>query len=1610
MGIEYLGPLERRENYDPEVVRAALKYGIDPDLAVSVHRQEYNPDQWVSTAGARGPMQLMPGTARELGVDPDDPQQNIDGGVRYLGQMLKAFGGDQVLALAAYNAGPGRVKAGTLPIETRRYTRDVIYRAKKLRQAAPEIEYLGPLEEEAQEIEYLGPLEDYAGDLNAGIAEMKQMEPAGPPEPTFLQKASFPAPEQSPDEMALGVRGISNAVKEVGAGLGGALERLATPEEPARDVEDWLTRVLPQSAKKTAFQLNPLVVAYGMIKPFTDKVIEMATRNPEELASGKFANEWIDPILTNIEALSEFMGAPVGVYGLEKAREKWLSDPVGSAVALVSLFAGARSATRETLKPKKEIPKTEEPAPAERVKPEEPVVEEFGKIPEEPIAPVEEARPGEAETRPEEPEYLGPLDELEAEKQAWRDIYSEEMAGIKSDVYEVADLIRKSGISLDSLKDFDKPVRALGRAGLVGVVRKRGGLSLDVIAADYGYPSAEALYYDLLNYRAKERFEEAPFATDAMKQEIAPVPTPGSEGELVVRGIAPVPATAFPPIRNESSRSSMIKTLSRQLDLPIRTGRMAQKKQVVGIYKTKAQVARIRKANDFPTALHESAHHFERMLELPKEYPPEVQALAYEGAKDLNREGFAEFVRYYVTEPKKAMTEAPAFFREFEEKLKQFPDVGDLLVKLRENWAEYKAAPSTSKVMSVIQQDPAKKQRMTLNDLYANMVDEIAPIGRLAEAAEKLKGRKLRPSENPYMLAWMTRGWARKAEQYLKWGQFKINADINTHGVVEFVGPSLRDILRPVEQRGERHLLDALLVAKRAVADERILKGFDGVLSRGDFEQTIKELEPRFKDVAEQLYQYSDNLLRYVVDAGRMSEKTYDAIKEKNLFYAPLYRVMDTDPSVSGLSKRKFAELPEATKRLKGSSRDIYSPTQNIMQNTFAMINLAERARIGGALIRISEIEGMGKFIEKLPVKLKPQKMGEIEALSRMIDRLDSIVGSDAAASMASELGSTRETFRAIRDITQKIHDPKFMDEHGMEGIEELLEQHGLQWNDLASIDDIITTFRPNYKTKPNEVILYNRGEPEVYELDPGLYKALMGLDSESIGAVEKVLSYPAKWLRAGATLAPEFALRNPFRDQMTAYIMSKYGYKPGVDMVRGLFHILGKTEVYQRFNVSGAGHAALVSLDRDYLSKNMKELLASRSQQVINLVRNPLEAARAFSELAEEMTRVGEFARGLKQEGQTFDAMLLAGHSARDVTLDFSRIGLKTKGMNAITAFWGAGVQGVDRVVREFKTNPARATARSVASITIPSLALYWAQRDDKDYQEIPLWRRTLFWNVVTHNEDGSLKRIWSWPKPFDLGVLFGTLPEMALEYAYKNDSRGLDEAMKQLFSMTAPSVIPTAFIPPIEWFANKSWFFGRPLIPRGTEDLKANLQYGPHTSQAVRLLSDVISKIPFEPIADMGSPAKIENFIRGYAGGLGQHTLDAIDILLKKTGMVDAPPDPAMTLADVPGIRGFIQRMPTANARSIEEFYAAYGKAKQTRESAKQEAGIRGLGAFGVKTETPEALRQMETFAKALSMQRKMVSLIYENRTMPADKKREAMDAIYRNMIQTAQKGLGK
>jgi len=118
--------------YAAKVAELSARFDLSPALIEAVVWQE---SRWQANArspvGARGLAQLMPGTAREMGVNPDDPFANLEGGARYLREQLDRFDGDLEKALAAYNAGPGRViSAGGIPRirETQTYVASVMGR------------------------------------------------------------------------------------------------------------------------------------------------------------------------------------------------------------------------------------------------------------------------------------------------------------------------------------------------------------------------------------------------------------------------------------------------------------------------------------------------------------------------------------------------------------------------------------------------------------------------------------------------------------------------------------------------------------------------------------------------------------------------------------------------------------------------------------------------------------------------------------------------------------------------------------------------------------------------------------------------------------------------------------------------------------------------------------------------------------------------------------------------------------------------------------------------------------------------------------------------------------------------------------------------------------------------------------------------------------------------------------------------------------------------------------------------------------------------------------------------------------------------------------------
>lgn len=126
---------ERLAMWENPIQQLSEKYQVDPDLVRAVMRCESggNPNA-VSSAGAIGLMQLMPATAKGLGVDPNDPLRNLEGGIKYLAQLADKYDGDYVRTLAAYNAGSGRVDSygGVPPFpETQRYVKNVLALYKK---------------------------------------------------------------------------------------------------------------------------------------------------------------------------------------------------------------------------------------------------------------------------------------------------------------------------------------------------------------------------------------------------------------------------------------------------------------------------------------------------------------------------------------------------------------------------------------------------------------------------------------------------------------------------------------------------------------------------------------------------------------------------------------------------------------------------------------------------------------------------------------------------------------------------------------------------------------------------------------------------------------------------------------------------------------------------------------------------------------------------------------------------------------------------------------------------------------------------------------------------------------------------------------------------------------------------------------------------------------------------------------------------------------------------------------------------------------------------------------------------------------------------------------
>ena len=763
------------------------------------------------------------------------------------------------------------------------------------------------------------------------------------------------------------------------------------------------------------------------------------------------------------------------------------------------------------------------------------------------------------------------------------------------------------------------------------------------------------------------------------------------------------------------------------------------------------------------------------------------------------------------------------------------------------------------------------------------------------------------------------------------------------YDTLENEGKSLKSILDPV--REDLNGLRAYSAAARAIElDGRGIKsGFDVEAAKQVVEAGKSAYEPVLKDVID----YQNRLTGYLRDSGVLDKKTYDAMSEANKSYVPFYRVFE-ESQAQGVGLGIKTRNP--IKKIKGSSKDVIDPLESIIKNTYTYITLAERNGVAKSFYDLAnKSEVPSEFYQKVPPAMRP------------------VTATDAEMA-------------------------KFLKDNGIDGMPE----------------EALTTFRAiRQPLGKDEMGFFDKGKWTVLKVDPEVAEAFNATDRQTMGMLTKLLSYPAKALRLGSTLTPDFMARNMIRDQITAFSFSENGFMPFVDTFRGAASLLKKDADFQNWMKSGGANAAMLSLDRRYLQTELFKLIGENPEadfikKAWNIATKPVEWLRISSELIENATRLGEFKKAVGDNASK-DALLSGGLDSREVTLDFARVGDQARAMNMITAFFNAQVQGIDRAVRAVKDNPMGTMAKIGAGITLPSVMLWVANHDDPRYKELPGWQRDLFWIVMTKDH------IYRIPKPFELGIIFGSGVERMLDaMAGQMDGKDLKEFLATTGGGLVPNLIPSAISPVLEQLTNHSFFNGHSLIPSNLEKMLPEYQYTEYNSELTKAIGHIVGTVPGVKDTSMASPMVIDNYLRAWTGGLGNYALQIADAGLRKTGVLPDPVKPESTLADIPVIKAFVVRYPSASAESIQRFREDFGDREKAYNTMVQLAKQGDFDASQrVMQMNPQAMVRMTQLNSALSQQSQLIRLIYKNPDIAPDQKRQLIDSTYYNMIEMTKMG---
>ncbi|EKN4181163.1 LPD38 domain-containing protein [Yersinia ruckeri] len=531
-------------------------------------------------------------------------------------------------------------------------------------------------------------------------------------------------------------------------------------------------------------------------------------------------------------------------------------------------------------------------------------------------------------------------------------------------------------------------------------------------------------------------------------------------------------------------------------------------------------------------------------------------------------------------------------------------------------------------------------------------------------------------------------------------------------------------------------------------------------------------------------------------------------------------------------------------------------------------------------------------------------------------------------------------------------------------------------------------------------VKVFIEGQEQLVQVnDPELYRAFTMIDLErSNSTFMKAARQAKKVLTVSTTSMPDFIIRNFLRDSIHSWAINKDGFKPVTASWAGFKKALRTDDSLVDMMFAGATFGGGYSnvYDPASTAKTIRSVLrrkgyndsqihefessiARNSKEVMGKIEQGLHKYKNLSEAAENANRLATYEAAIKSG----KSKAQAAFESRDL-MDFSMMGASNIMINLsdMLPFFNARMQGLSKLGRAIKDNPREVLKRG-GMITAASLALMALNWDDKRYEELQDWDKDTYWHVWIGDQHIRF------PKPFEIGLMFGTLPERFVRaLGGKDTGAKFGKLVAHNFMETmAFNPIPQVAMPIAEAYVNYDFFKGGPIENMADSNLIAGARYNDQTSLLMREIGEATNL----------SPKMMDHIITGYTGSLGAYVMGATNILMRN--LKDYGETPAIRLDEMPVIKSFFRGSdPAKSTQFTEDFYRMMTEANQinsTINSFRKQG--RGDDANELIEENRGKLSQRQGLTATQQQVKTLnarIEMVRRDRILTSEQKRERID----------------